>query len=122
MNERLDPEQLKMKAMLAASERHALPAEIHLQLSAQLVRRPAFWQSLWILKRPTLWVPVAVSAVALALFAGVVIHQRQEQQLLPLEPLLAAHSRYSADRSMLWTDLSVSEYSVHLADYEDTEG
>ena len=105
-----------MKLVLSSSPRKTLPADLALSLERRLVTAAPWWR---ILAKPALWVPAgAVAAAALAV--GVWMRQARAADELPLEPLLAAHARYSAEALVPQDHLVASNYSDQLtASYED---
>jgi anti-sigma factor RsiW len=101
-----------MKLVLSSAPRKTMPAELVLALERRLVGGSgSFWKTL---VRPALWVPVgAVAAATLAV--GVWMHQSRAADELPLEPLLAAHARYSAEALVPEDNLVASNYSEQLS-------
>ena len=110
-----------MKLVLAASPRKTLPAELALSLEGRFVAAPSPWK---VLVKPSFWMPVGAVAAA-ALSVGLWIHQTRAADELPLEPLLAAHERYSAESLIPQEHLIASAYSDQLtalyADAPDSE-
>jgi hypothetical protein len=68
------------------------------------------------LARPQVWVPIgalALAALALALWFG------PKEEEIPLEPLVAAHSRYKAESWVPHGDLLAANFSAEVAqEYE----
>ncbi|MFA6002692.1 MAG: zf-HC2 domain-containing protein [Elusimicrobiota bacterium] len=110
------------KARLAHAPRRALPPALVGQLERRLARPT--WGSL--LER--LWPPLRVlvpagafaAAAAAAWFWGS-LRAAAPDHAIPLEPLLAAHSRYTAEALVPASELVASNYSAQLnAYYGDT--
>jgi hypothetical protein len=79
------------------------------------------WKTLF---RPAFWVPVGAVAAAM-LTVGLWMNQARSADELPLEPLLAAHARYSAESLVPEEHLVASAYSDQLtaldSDASDSE-
>ena len=99
-----------LKGLLAAAPRRTLPADLALNLEHRYVgTRP--WTAAFM--NPAFWVPVgAVAAAALAF--SVWSRSLSPAGDLPLEPLLAAHERYSAEALVPEPNLVASSYSDPL--------
>lgn len=112
---RLDIESLRtMKRTLASAPRRAMPPELIAAIEDRLSRR-AGWRSVvkpWI-KMPQVWVPAGAVAAAV-LIAGLWLNFKSREQYVPLEPLLAAHSRYEAEALVPQGNLVASNYSSQL--------
>ena len=107
-----------LKLALSAAPRKNMPADLALALERRFVagadKTP--WYST--LARPFIWAPAG--ALALATFA-VSFWLRSAATLdeIPLEPLLAAHARYSAEALVPEDNLVASNYSDQLSDLGD---
>jgi len=112
---RMELESLRhLKLALSSAPRKAMPADLALDLERRIVHgrawRPDF-------PAPTFWIPAG--ALAAALLAGVWIRSAVAPEELPLEPLLAAHSRYSAESLISEDNLVSSNYSDLTSRDED---
>ena len=59
----------------------------------------------------------AFAAVALVALVWFGVHRSATDQTIPLEPLLAAHSRYTAEALVPPTELVAANYSAQLNAY-----
>jgi len=102
----------QVKNWARAAPRRASAPEILVELSARLspASQPFPWVSL---KR---WTPAATFAAALTLAVWAGLRGVSEDDYLPLEPLLAAHSRYSQE-NLVQEDLVAYNFSAQLAAY-----
>ncbi len=103
------------KTLLSAAPRRALPPEL---LAATLARVDSRWAWLRDLARPVVLVPAGALAAA-ALVVGVWFNttRHSTDQEIPLEPLLAAHERYTAEALIPSDNLVAGAYSRQLNDY-----
>ncbi len=100
-----------MKAVLSSAPRKNMPAELALALERRLVAGSSRWKTLL---KPAFWVPVgAVAAAAVTVVFW--MNRTRAADELPLEPLLAAHARYSAEALVPEAHLVASAYSDQLA-------
>jgi anti-sigma factor RsiW len=102
------------KQRLAASPRRAMPPELIAAVEARLTGRrvPFGWVSAW-LRQPRVWAPASALALAGALFSiWFRVVDRAPDQYVPLEPLLAAHSRYTAESLVPEDSLVAANYSA----------
>ena len=99
-----------MKLVLSAAPRKTLPAELALSIERRLVKDASLWKTL---AKPAFWIPVGAVAGAM-LTAGLWMRQARAADELPLEPLLAAHARYSAEALVTEDNLVASNYSDQL--------
>lgn len=118
---RAESESLRhLKLTVGAAPRKRMPADLALALERRLVR-PQPWRAANF--RPALWVPAGVMAAAL--LAGFWMRSTGAPDEVPLEPLLAAHARYSAEALVPEENLVASTYSDQLtalyADSPDAE-
>ena len=100
-----------------------MPPELIADLSRRFAR-PSWGERVsgW-MPRPQVWIPAGALAT-LALFSGLWLHMRgaDPDQYVPLEPLLAAHSRYEAESLVPQGSLVASSYSSQLtAEYADAK-
>lgn len=106
-----------LKLALSSAPRKTMPADLALALERRLVSGEPWWKPF---VRPILWVPAGVLASA-ALAVGFWMRSAGSGEDLPLEPLLAAHARYSAEALVPEEHLVASTYSDQLtALYADT--
>jgi hypothetical protein len=106
------------KRRLALLPRQPLPTGLAAELHSQLYR-PASWTRflLRFLTRPRIWVPAGAFATAtllLGLFWG---HLGRDSDSVPIEPLLAAHNRYSAETLLPQEALVTANYSSQINSY-----
>lgn len=110
-----------MKLVLQAAPRKNLPADLALRLERTFVHSSPWWAAL---RRPALWVPAGTLAAA-ALLAGFWMRSAKPADEIPLEALLEAHARYSAETLVPEDNLVASNYSDQLpsldADSPDVE-
>ena len=102
-----------MKSLLAAAPRRAMPPELVAAIESRLGRRATPWA---LLQRfaavPRYWAPTAaLAAAAVAMTLWVHVLDRAPDQYVPLEPLLAAHSRYQAESLVPEDNLVAASYS-----------
>jgi len=110
----------KTKGMLASARRRDMPPDLFEALQAKAGRaegRIAPW--LWA-RRPQAWIPVGAAALA-TLLLGIWFGWGPGEEDIPLEPLVAAHSRYSAEALIPHGDLVASNFSAQLALYNGEE-
>lgn len=110
----------RLKGMAAAAPRRQLPPAVLAELEARLRDRP-WWRRIpsW-MRAPSVWMPAGASALAalcLGLWFG--LRAAPAEEYLPLEPLLAAHARYSADRLLPDGDRDAADFSAHLVAYHE---
>ena len=96
-----------MKLVLSSAPRKNMPADLALALERRLVTGAPAWKSLF---KPKFWVPVGAVAAA-ALTVGLWMNRARAADEIPLEPLLAAHARYSAEALVPEDNLVASNYS-----------
>jgi anti-sigma factor RsiW len=110
-----------MKLVLSSAPRKNMPAELALALQTRLVAGSPRWKTIL---KPAFWVPVGAVAAA-ALTVGMWMNQASASDEIPLEPLLAAHARYSAESLVPEDHLVASAYSDQLtaldSDASDSE-
>ncbi len=100
-----------MKAVLSSAPRKNMPAELALALERRLVTGSARRKTLL---KPAFWVPIGAVAAA-AVTVGLWMSRARAADELPLEPLLAAHARYSAEALVPESHLVASAYSDQQA-------
>ncbi len=113
---RVDLEGLRhAKHLLAAAPRRAMPPELIADLNERL-EAPTLADRLFAWRRsPRVMVPAgAFAALALAAASWFVWQSREPDQFVPLEPLLAAHSRYEAESLVPQGSLVASSYASNL--------
>lgn len=110
-----------MKLVLSASPRKTMPADLALSLERRFVGRTPWFKTF---VKPAFWVPAGAVATA-ALAVGVWMHQARAADEIPLEPLLMAHARYSAEALVPEENLVAANYSEQTnalyADASDSE-
>lgn len=106
---------LSTKRLLAGAPRRAMPPGLVASIEARL-ERPAPARFGWLksfVSTPRYWAPAAtVAAVALVVTTWVHVVQRDPDQYVPLEPLLAAHARYQAESLVPEDNLVAESYST----------
>lgn len=98
---------------IASSRRHVMPPELLARLEARFSRRTWAERAAGLLKAPRFYVPagaVAAFAVALSFWLGA-----PEPEQIPLESLLAAHTRYSSEGLVPQENLTQPEFISHLS-------
>ncbi len=110
------------KSFLARAPRRAMPPELVSQIESRLAR--PLWKQVLDRILPPMHVLVPTGAFAAAALVAAVwfgTHRPVADQTIPLEPLLAAHSRYTAEALVPPTELVAANYSAQLnAYYEDS--
>jgi len=113
------------KQVLAGAPRREIPPELIAKLEGRFLR-PSWWSVFKSsLLLPRVWVPAGAMGLVATLLLGVWIGWRQFRapELLPLEALLAAHSRYVAEGLVSHGGLATSNFSAQLALFHtDEEG
>ena len=99
-----------MKLVLSSAPRKNMPAEFALALERRLVAGSPRWK---VLLKPSFWVPLGAVAASV-LTVGLWMNRARAADELPLEPLLAAHARYSAEALVPEEHLVASNYSDQL--------
>ncbi|MBI3554312.1 MAG: zf-HC2 domain-containing protein [Elusimicrobia bacterium] len=111
-----------MKAVLAAAPRRAMPPELLGAIEDAVASRS--WTRLIpaALRAPRVFVPAGALA-ALALVAGLWLGLRRDasQDFIPLEPLMTAHARYTAETLVPQGSLVSSTYSAQLTAQNDEQ-
>jgi anti-sigma factor RsiW len=102
------------KALLAGAPRRAMPPELVASIEARLEGRPRPFPRLRrFASAPRVWAPAgALALAALAMSLWVHALDRDPDQYVPLEPLLAAHSRYAAESLVPEDNLVAASYSA----------
>lgn len=110
-----------LKRVLSSAPRKTMPADLALSLESRFVAGTPWWK---VLAKPALWVPAGAVAAA-ALTVGLWVSKARAADELPLEPLLAAHERYSAEALVPEGNLVAANYSDQMttlyADASDSE-
>ncbi len=106
-----------MKLALSSAPRRNLPPDLKLALERRFVTGAAEpWYAAAL--RPVVWAPAGALALA-TLVVGFWLHSASTLEEVPLEPLLAAHARYSAEALVPEDNLVASNYSDQLSDLGD---
>ena len=105
-----------MKLALSSAPRKNMPADLALSLERRFVEGARPWYSG--LAKPTRWVPAGALAVA-AMSVSLWLRSAATLDEIPLEPLLAAHARYSAEALVPEDNLVASNYSDQMNDLSD---
>jgi anti-sigma factor RsiW len=100
-----------MKLVAASAPRKTMPADLALTLERRFVSAAPAWKALL---KPAFWIPAGTVAAA-ALTVGLWLNRSSEADELPLEPLIAAHERYSAESLVPQVNLVASAYSEQVA-------
>ena len=114
---RLELESLReTKKHLACAPRRALPPELIFELEASFARPSRTRAAFAFLSRARFLAPAGVFAV-LALTVGLWLGFKTEDpnQTVPLEPLMAAHERYSAESLVPQGSLVTANYTQLVA-------
>jgi len=110
-----------LKLALSSAPRRNMPADLALELERRLVTGARWWTPL---ARPAFWIPAGAVASA-ALAVGLWLRASAPGEEIPLEPLLAAHSRYSAEALVPEENSVAANYSAQMtslyADASDSE-
>jgi anti-sigma factor RsiW len=109
-----------MKSVLAAAPRRAMPPELISSIE-DAVSRPS-WTRLIpaAFRAPRIFVPAgALAALALVLSLWLGNKRESPQDAIPLEPLLSAHARYTAETLVPQGSLVSSMYSSQLTAQND---
>jgi len=108
----------KTKMLMGSVPRRAFPADLLAQVQRNL--RPSSVWGIFLDRcaRPRVWIPTGAFAVVILLLALWVGGKNMlTDRYLPLEPFLAAHSRYAAEGLIPEGDPVASDFSAHLAAY-----
>lgn len=105
-----------LKLALSAAPRRPLPADVAVALEARASRRAVPF--LAGLLRPVVWGPAGAVGLA-ALLVSLWLRSTAAMEEVPLEPLLAAHARYSAEALMPEENLVAANYSDQVMDAAD---
>ena len=118
----------RAKERLAASPRRAMPPELIASIEGRLreldaAAAPGILRRLaGLLSLPRVWAPAsAFAAVAVAAVVWFGIKGREADRGIPLEALLAAHSRYEAESLVPQGSLAVSNYSDLVTSNGDSQ-
>jgi len=108
-----------VKRVMSSAPRRSAPGDLVSTLQRRyrpLPERPWMERLKERLAAPRVWVPVG--ALALAALAVALLFGSKEEEI-PLEPLLAAHSRYKAESWVPHGDLLAANFSAEVArEYE----
>jgi anti-sigma factor RsiW len=106
-----------MKLALSSAPRKNLPPDLALALERRFVKGKELpWYAG--LARPAIWAPAGALALA-SLAVSLWLRSAATLEEVPLEPLLAAHARYSAEALVPEDNLVASNYSDQLSDLGD---
>jgi len=105
----------RTKSVLARAPRRAMPPGLVADIEARLTR-PVMRELLMRLLPPIrrLVATATFAAAALAAVVWFTARRTTPEQAIPLEPLLAAHSRYTAEALVPASELVASNYSAQL--------
>jgi anti-sigma factor RsiW len=108
-----------MKLALAAAPRRNMPADLAFALERRFSGEaaPAAAPSRWY-AAPAVWAPAGTLALA-GIAVSLWLRSAAVLDEIPLEPLLAAHARYSAEALVPEGNLVASNYSDQLSDLPD---
>ncbi|OVE75530.1 hypothetical protein BVX98_07380 [bacterium F11] len=111
---------LRIKDLVDTSLRHSMPADLIDNLIRQAEKTTLSERIRRWFQAPQVWIPAGSLATVL-LIIGIWMGLTPEQtaNTLPLEPLLAAHSRYIGESLVPRRHTSSSNFSIHLARYDD---
>lgn len=101
-----------LKLALSSAPRRRMPADLALSLEGRLAARP------WLRLASPAWAPAGALALA-GLAVSLWLRSAATLEEIPLEPLLAAHARYSAEALVPEDNLVASNYSDQLSDLPD---
>ena len=109
------------KKVLAAAPRRAMPADLISDIEARLSNP---WRGLWLpkLNQPRLFIPagmLAATGLIVSLWLG--FANKDADQFVPLEPLLAAHARYQAEGLVPEENMVAANYSYNLANADGAD-
>jgi anti-sigma factor RsiW len=107
-----------MKLALSSAPHRNMPADLALALELRFASGGRRWYSP--LTKPGLWAPAGALAVA-AMAVSLWMRSAATLEEIPLEPLLAAHARYSAEALVPEDNLVASNYSDQLSDLSDAQ-
>ena len=106
------------KSLLAHAPRRAMPPDLVAQLEARLAR--PLWRQVcdrFLAPAPVLVPAGALALAALAVVAWFGVRRVSPEQTIPLEPLLAAHSRYTAEALVPASEMVAANYTAQLNAY-----
>lgn len=106
-----------LKLALSSAPRKNMPADLALALERRFSHETS---SKWYvpLTRAAIWAPAGALAVA-TIAVSLWLRSAATLDEIPLEPLLAAHSRYSAEALVPEDNLVASNYSDQMSDLSD---
>lgn len=105
-----------LKLALSSAPRRSMPADLALALERRFVSGAQPWYLK--LARPMIWAPAGALAVA-TIAVSLWLRSAAALEEIPLEPLLAAHARYSAEALVPEDNLVASNYSDQMNDLSD---
>lgn len=102
-----------MEKSAASSPRHVMPPALLARLEG-MFSRPTWTEHLYqLLPAPRISIPVGAFATLAVALSFWMVYPEQDQ--IPLESLLAAHTRYSAEGLMPQENLAHPEFITHLS-------
>lgn len=105
-----------LKLALSSAPRKSFPADLALALEGRMTGgRAPFLAGLL---KPVFWAPAGAVGLA-ALLVSMWLRSTAAMEEVPLEPLLAAHARYSAESLVPEDNLVAANYSDQVADLSD---
>ncbi|MDD5301802.1 MAG: zf-HC2 domain-containing protein [Elusimicrobia bacterium] len=105
-----------MKLALSSAPRRTMPADLVFALERRFVSGARPWYAP--LVKPMVWAPAGALAVA-AIAVSLWLRSAATLEEIPLEPLLAAHARYSAEALVPEGNLVASNYSDQVSALSD---
>ncbi len=105
-----------MKLALSSAPRKNMPPDLALALERRFVAGARPWYAA--LTKPAVWAPAGALAVA-TMAVSLWLRSAATLDEIPLEPLLAAHARYSAEALVPEDNLVASNYSDQVGDLSD---
>ncbi len=112
-----------LKAGLAGMKKNAAPPALMRSLNHAFLDAPQPRRNLWsFLLPPFSWKPVSAFAAVAVTIAGLFAHHiRTRNDLIDLEPLVAAHMRYQAESLVPNADPAHCNLSAQLVNYNAQE-
>lgn len=107
-----------LKLALSSAPRKSMPADLALALERRFSNGPSSAPWYAGLAKPARWAPAGALAVA-AMTVSLWLRSAATIEEIPLEPLLAAHARYSAEALVPEDNLVASNYSDQLSGLSD---
>lgn len=105
-----------LKLALSSAPRKRMPADLALALERRFASGARPWYAA--LTKSAVWPPAGALAIA-AMAVSLWLRSAATLEEIPLEPLLAAHARYSAEALVPEDNLVASNYSDQVGDLSD---